>query len=143
MCLRISVLNYRTPSGKLSDTTAGSEAALFGHLIHEMFQIILAKDANTRNSDVREKAVEGKGWILDIESFYEAAEEALYRHHEDMFAAGVSDKDARVVLHKITVHIMRWYQDFMSGETTTHPEGVQVGEGRQSRNIFVREVDDI
>lgn len=140
-CLRKSVINARTPSGSAGNSAAGSEAALFGHMIHDMFQIILAEDSNTRDYSSPQNVSQTGG--VDPETFFEAAEQVLFRHYESLYAAGVSDKHARLVLHKVIPDIMDWYALFMGSGNFLKTEGVDVRDGKHSRKVVVTEVHDI
>lgn len=138
-CLRRSVLNYKTPSGTFADSAVGSSAALYGTMIHDMFQMILAKDAMTRAASEPNRSyapVEG-------EYFIDAAEETLFRHFEDMYAASISDKQARLVLYQAVNIITDWYQKFVAPPLSTSTAGVSVSEGTQSRLITISDVHDI
>lgn len=140
LCLRKTVLTARTPSGSLATTAAGSEAALFGNLIHDMLQIILAKDSNMRSVGASGSLSQSG---VDTESFFEAVEDVVYRHCEALYGASVSDNHARLVLHKIVPDMMEWYAAFMGSGNYMATEGVEISQAGKSTNVVISHVQDI
>lgn len=140
-CLRKAVLTCRTPSGMPAQSAAASEAAVFGNLIHDLFQIILASDSNTRDYQSPQCISQTGG--VDVESFFEAVEEVLYRHYESLYAAKILDQNARQVLHKVIPDIMEWYKVFMGSGNHTSTIGGLLRDGKSSHRVVVKEVHDI
>ncbi|KAI0556642.1 DNA replication factor Dna2 [Gracilaria domingensis] len=140
-CLRKAVISHRTPSGMPKDSALASEAAVFGTLIHDMFQVILASDSNTRDYSSVECVSQTGG--VDTESFFEAVEEVLYRNYESLYAAKVLDQNARLVLHKVIPNIIEWYKVFMGSGNYTKTLGGLIHDGKSSHRVTVKEVHDI
>eukprot|EP00178_Gracilaria_changii_P003216 TRINITY_DN146_c2_g1_i1.p1 TRINITY_DN146_c2_g1~~TRINITY_DN146_c2_g1_i1.p1 ORF type:complete len:1154 (+),score=167.00 TRINITY_DN146_c2_g1_i1:2238-5699(+) len=141
ICLRKAVISHRTPSGMPQDSAVASEAAVFGNLIHDMFQIILASDSNTRDYSSAECVSQTGG--VDIESFYEAVEEVLHQNYESLYAAKVLDRNARRVLHMVIPNLIEWYKVFMGCGNHTKTLGGLIQDGKCSHRVVVKEVHDI
>lgn len=137
LCLRKSVLTARTPPRNLLGS-AGGEAALFGSMIHDLFQRMLAmKFGGTTPGEA------GQGAALDIMEIYEAVEDLLVEHMEDLYAAKVSDTNARLVLHNVIPSIMEWFDGFTGDGSGLSAPGVEVSGGKASHRIVIEDVYDI
>ncbi|CAN8062186.1 unnamed protein product [Agarophyton chilense] len=140
-CLRKAVISHRSPSGMPQDSVVASEAAVFGNLIHDMFQFILASDSSTRDYTSAECVSQTGG--VDTLSFFEAVEDVLDRNYESLYAAEVLDQNARRVLHKVIPNIIEWYKVFMGSGNYTKTSGGLVQDGKSSHNVIVKEIHDI
>lgn len=137
LCLRKAVLTARTPPKNLLDSVGG-EAALFGSMIHDLFQRMLAMKFGGRTP-----GEEGQGIGLDLMEIYEAVEDLLVDHMEDMYAAKVSDTNARLVLHNVIPSIMEWFDGFTGEGSGFNSPGVEVAGGKASHRISIEDVYDI
>lgn len=135
LCLRKGVLSARVPA-QAALTSAGGEAALFGSMIHMLFQKVLALDSASRHEDRPGAGVE----LLEV---FEAVEDVLHAHIEDLYGASVSDRHARRVLHKVVPDVLGWYNDFMGAGNPDSAVGVDVLERSENRHVVVTAVHDI
>lgn len=139
-CLRKSVISAKCPPPIDAESTFG-EAALFGSMIHNLFQNVLILDSNTRDYSTMQELSQRGG--LDIMSFFEIVEDIVNNHVNELFAASIPLTHAREVLHKIIPQIVTWYETFMGfGNFHTTP-GVPVAAGKKVQNVVVTKVHDI
>ncbi|CDF41218.1 unnamed protein product [Chondrus crispus] len=124
LCLRKSLLTARVPPRSILQSTGG-EAALFGSMIHDLFQNLLA---------IR---------TLDALDVYESVEIILQQHLEDLYAAKISDADARLVLHNVIPSIMEWFKGFARLDGGENSAGVKVTGGKQTYSMGIGDVYDI
>lgn len=139
-CPRKAVLSSRTPD-LLDYATVGGESALFGSMIHELFQVVLILDSNTRDYTTADELSQIGG--LDLESFFEAVEDVLHHHADDIYAAKMEINFARQVLHKVVPQITDWYRNFMGFGNFNNTDGVQINFGRNPHKVVVSKVHDI
>lgn len=141
ICLRKAVLSLRSPSGRIDSSAMTSQAALFGNLIHDMFQIILAIDSSTRDYSSPQNLSQIGG--VDEESFFQTVEEVLHHNQESLYAANVLNQSARQVLHKIIPDISDWYKVVMGSGNYRNTNGALLRDGKSSHRVVVKEVHDI
>lgn len=137
LCLRKSLLTARVPPRSILQS-AGGEAALFGSMIHDLFQNILAivYAHKPAPGHVGERTFD----VLDV---YESVEIILQQHLEDLYAANISDADARLVLHNVLPSIMEWFKGFAKLDGDENSAGVKVTGGKQTYNMDIADVYDI
>lgn len=139
-CLRKSVITSRCPPSIAPDSFIG-EAALFGSMIHDLFQNMLVLDSSTRDYSNAYELSQSDG--VDIMSFFELVEDIVNNHADELFAASISISHARQVLHKVIPQIVNWYETFMGFGNFHKTNGVPISEGKHTRNVVVTKVHDI
>lgn len=140
LCLRKAVLNFRTPAGNVLDS-AGGEAALFGSMIHKLFQKLFAVDSGRRDPLCEPGTSCGAG--VELVEVFEIVEDLLVEYLEDLYGAKVSDRHARQVLHKIIPEMLQWYNDFMGAGDPNAAVGVPVRDNTESHSLVITDVHDI
>lgn len=139
-CLRKSVITARCPPSLPAGSFIG-QAALFGSMIHDLFQNILVLDSNTRDYSTAQELSQMGG--VDIMSFFELVEDVVSNHADELFAASISLSHTRQVLHKVIPQIVTWYETFMGFGNYNNTTGVSTSAGKMMRNVIVTKVHDI
>lgn len=140
-CLRKSVLSARTPMG-MDGASIGGEAALFGSMIHDLFQNVLVLDSHTRDYSTDQQLSQDGG--PDVMSFFEAVDDVLNRHSDALLAASIPVPHALKVMHKIVPRVYQWYKQVMGCGNYLNTEGVLIpASGKTLANVIVTQVHDI
>ena len=140
VCIRKSVLSGRVPQGNIANTPGG-EAALFGSMIHDLFQTILALDSNSRDYSAPIN-VSQTGGVSD-DSVFQSLEKVVIKHTEELYACNVSEIHAKEVLRRILPEILDWYTQFMGHGDYRTTNGVTIRHTNEEHTIIVTEVHDI